>query len=115
MRWILLGVVVATAFVTDPVPARAQKAPCGGGGSTVSANVVAVKKVAAGTELIFDRGSDDGITSGWGGVILDRNQQPMEGSRFCVRSIKARTSKTTVRLSMDAVKKSSFEVTLTSP
>lgn len=67
------------------------------------AKVIGVSVVGTETEVVFDRGTDDGIAMGWKGRLYDDKGKPVGGSDFVIRKAGTRTSYARIKLTPDQI------------
>lgn len=71
-------------------------------------------QASGGTEIVINKGSNNGVTRGWKGKLVTRKGKAIPGGRFTVRSVKTTSCKAKINVTSDAVKQAG-RVVLTAP
>jgi hypothetical protein len=70
----------------------------------MSARVVRMVSAGGGTKVTLNRGSANGVTSGWKGKITDAKGKTISNGSFTVESVGTSTCEGTVSASLDTVR-----------
>jgi hypothetical protein len=100
------AVLVLLALATAPVAAVAQPAP---------ARIVAVQVTGSAVRITIDRGSKQGVATGWLGHLIGKGGLPIPHSEFTVRSVTRDTCQGDVKLTYDQVSAEGVRVELEEP
>jgi hypothetical protein len=98
--------------------AAASSLPCGSLGKTPLSGELVALEGGGGTSrttITINLGSNDGVTTAWGGVIVNAAGSPYPNPTFCIEAVKATTSTAHVQVPMDQVKSSTLAVRLYPP
>jgi hypothetical protein len=118
-RFLLLFLVFAGCADSErdaPTPAETFTLPCGStDNAPTPGEMVAFESAGAGTILTIDQGSPQGVTTGWGGVLLDGAGKPLPDGGFCVESVGPRTSSGRIARAFASVKAGGTKVLLYPP
>jgi hypothetical protein len=69
----------------------------------IAARVINLTVVADGCEVVFNKGSADGIDTGWKGFLVNENGKKVFNSDFVIDRVNERTSRARIQLTADQI------------